>query len=90
MVKIATMIRADADIATLRALLADAASGPLCLLGMGDRGAESRVSLAAEGSCLTYGFFDVANAPGQLSSAELRKRLDKISKDWKKRPKNFQ
>ncbi|MFH0909377.1 MAG: type I 3-dehydroquinate dehydratase [bacterium] len=78
-VKLATMIQADADLVALRALLADASSGPLCLLGMGDRGAESRVSLAVAGSCLAYGYYDQANAPGQLSAGELRDRLRKAS-----------
>ena len=78
-VKLATMIRADADLRSLESLLVDTSSVPLCLLGMGDRGAESRVSLALAGSCLTYGFFDQANAPGQLSAGELRARLRKSS-----------
>ena len=76
-VKLATMIRTDTDLAALHSLLAEKDSAPLCLLGMGDRGAESRVSLALAGSCLTYGFHDQSNAPGQLSAGELRDRLRK-------------
>jgi len=78
-VKLATLIRADGDVEKLKGLLVERDSGPLCLLGMGERGAESRVTLALAGSCLTYGFYDLANAPGQLSAGDLRDRLRKAS-----------
>ena len=78
-VKLATMIRAEDDLEKLTALLAERDSGPLCLLGMGDRGADSRVTLALAGSCLTYGYHDLVNAPGQLSAGDLRDRLRKAS-----------
>jgi 3-dehydroquinate dehydratase len=42
---------------------------------MGELGGATRVELAKRGSCLVYGFHDQANAPGQLSCAELRKQL---------------
>ena len=78
-VKVATLVRSDADQVSLESLLSERASGPVCLLGMGERGAESRVKLALAGSCLTYGFVDQSNAPGQVSAAELRDRLRKAS-----------
>jgi 3-dehydroquinate dehydratase-1 len=73
-VKIAAVTRNEEDLARLEALLARPAC-PLALLGMGPLGPVSRVRLALAGSCLTYGFVDEANAPGQLSSAELVARL---------------
>ena len=42
---------------------------------MGPLGPASRLSLARAGSCLTYGFVDESNAPGQVSSAELMQKL---------------
>ena len=70
-IKIAALTQAEADLASLEALLAAHTGPPLCLLGMGPMGPASRTRLALRGSCLTYGFVDEANVPGQLSSAEL-------------------
>lgn len=74
-VKVAALTRTEEDLARLAALLRERAGGPLCLVGMGPRGPESRVRLARAGSCLTYGFVDEASAPGQLSSEELMRQL---------------
>jgi 3-dehydroquinate dehydratase type I len=73
-VKIAATVRSAADLARLLALPAQA-SGPLCVLGMGARGAVSRVALPGAGSCLAYGALDAATAPGQLSCRELAREL---------------
>jgi 3-dehydroquinate dehydratase-1 len=70
-VKIATMIQREEDVATLRQLLARKWPVPLCVIGMGARGAATRVEFAKLGSCLTYGYLDAPSAPGQPSAAEL-------------------
>jgi 3-dehydroquinate dehydratase I len=69
--KITTMVRDEADLDTLRTLLAVQWKVPVCVMGMGPLGANARVSLAALGSCLIYGYLDAPAAPGQLSAAEL-------------------
>lgn len=74
-VKLATRTETQADLDVLRTLLSERGAQLLCCVGMGKLGPESRVSLPRAGSCLTYGFADGSNAPGQLSSAELLERL---------------
>jgi 3-dehydroquinate dehydratase I len=73
--KVATTLGRPEDLATLTHLLRRFPSTHLCALGMGPDAAEARIALALEGSCLVYGFLDAAVAPGQVSAAELRKRL---------------
>jgi 3-dehydroquinate dehydratase type I len=65
------MIQREEDVATLRQLLARKWPVPLCVIGMGARGAATRVEFAKLGSCLTYGYLDAPSAPGQPSAAEL-------------------
>lgn len=77
-VKIAALAREEGDLAVLESLRAERRDVPLCLLGMGPHGAVSRVRLAQAGSCLTYGYVDEANAPGQVSSAELQAKLAEV------------
>ena len=74
-VKIAAVTQTEADLVRMESLLATHRGPPLCLLGMGPCGPESRIRLARRGSCLTYGYVDEANVPGQLSSAELVEQL---------------
>jgi len=74
-IKVATMIRGEEDAATLRELLGERWQVPLCVMGMGPLGAQTRVSLAIAGSCLTYGYLDKPAAPGQPSAADLVARL---------------
>ena len=73
-VKIATMVNTLKDLARLFALPA-CAKGPICVLGMGDLGAISRVALPCVGSCLAYGSLGQAIAPGQLTCRQLAKDL---------------
>lgn len=73
-VKIAATVNTSADLARLFALPAGA-KGPICVLGMGDRGSVSRVALPCAGSCLVYGSLGKATAPGQLSCRQLAKEL---------------
>jgi 3-dehydroquinate dehydratase-1 len=76
--KISTMIRQESDVAILRSLLAEPWPKPLCLIGMGEAWAKTRVEFPALGSCLTYSYLDGSAAPGQLQAADLVRRL-KIS-----------
>ncbi|MGP8199686.1 MAG: type I 3-dehydroquinate dehydratase [Limisphaerales bacterium] len=73
--KIATMIRSEADVDTLRALLSRRGKRPPCVIGMGDAWKQTRVSFPRLGSCLTYGYLDKPTAPGQVSAAELVRQL---------------
>lgn len=70
-VKIATMVKADADLLTLDAILREKRGVPLCLIGMGAKGTHTRTAYPALGSCLTYGYLDSISAPGQSSAREL-------------------
>ena len=74
-VKIAALTAEKADIEILSALLRERGPRLLCCVGMGALGPQSRVELALAGSCLTYGFADETNSPGQISSEELLNRL---------------
>jgi 3-dehydroquinate dehydratase type I len=73
--KVATMIRNEADIEVLRALLAKKRKRPLCVIGMGDAWKQTRVLFTKLGSCLAYGYLDKPTAPGQVSAAELIRQL---------------
>jgi 3-dehydroquinate dehydratase-1 len=73
--KIATTIRSEADVETLRALLGRKRKRPLCVIGMGEAWKQTRVSFPKLGSCLTYGYLDKPTAPGQVSAAELLNQL---------------
>jgi len=74
-VKVSAMVRTAADIETLQSLLKEKWKAPLCVIAMGPLGTPTRVSFAAMGSCLTYGYLDRPSAPGQLSAAELVRQL---------------
>jgi 3-dehydroquinate dehydratase-1 len=76
--KISAMIHQESDAAILRSLLAEPWPKPLCVIGMGEAWARTRVEFPGLGSCLTYGYLDGSAAPGQLQAADLVKRL-KIS-----------
>ena len=73
-VKIAATVETAKDLAVLFALPAHA-KGPICVLGMGARGAVSRRALPAAGSCLAYGALGSATAPGQPTCRELARDL---------------
>jgi 3-dehydroquinate dehydratase I len=90
-IKITTMTKTEADVDTLRRLLACEWTKPLCVMGMGDLGKETRVTFPALGSCLTYGYLDKPAAPGQSSAAglvgRLRQLLPKYDRDFSARRK---
>ena len=75
-VKIAAMVKTPRDLARLYALPAQA-KGPICVLGMGQRGGISRVALPCAGSCLAYGSLGEATAPGQWNCRNLAKELSR-------------
>lgn len=76
-IKIATLIHGPSDIAVLTSVLNKEGKKPLCLIGMGQHGVASRVTLACKGSCLTYGYADRSAASGQTPSSTLMRRLRK-------------
>jgi len=69
--KIATTVNSPEDLANLRSLLNEPWKLPICLIGMGPLGRDTRLSFPRLGSCFTYGYLDAAGAPGQYSAAEL-------------------
>ena len=69
--KIAATANSAADVETLRSLLAQPWKVPVCIIGMGAHGRETRLEFPRYGSCLTYGYLDTPGAPGQYSAAEL-------------------
>jgi 3-dehydroquinate dehydratase-1 len=69
--KIAAKVNSHEDLANLREILRTAHTGPVCIIGMGELGRETRVTFPREGSCLTYGYLDTPGAPGQYSAQEL-------------------
>lgn len=74
-VKIAAYAADNFELNRLVSLLKKNTQVPLCALAMGPMGPESRVSLPMAGSCLTYGYLDKPNAPGQPSAREIRDAL---------------
>jgi 3-dehydroquinate dehydratase I len=69
--KIAAAANTDDDLASLRSLLKESWPMPVCLIGMGPLGRETRLTFPLIGSCFTYGYLDTPGAPGQYSAAEL-------------------
>ena len=73
--KVSTLIQRESDVEVLRSLLRRRWARPLCVIGMGRAWTKTRISFATRGSCLTYGYIDKPTAPGQMSAAELVRRL---------------
>jgi 3-dehydroquinate dehydratase-1 len=73
--KVATMVRSQADLVTLRGLLDGDWDQPVCVIGMGSLGTRTRTEFPLLGSCLTYGYVDDANTPGQLPAQSLVEHL---------------
>ena len=73
--KITTMIRTQGDREALQQIVCHSWPVPVCVMGMGPMGTETRITFAALGSCLTYGYLDKPSAPGQFSAVELVGKL---------------
>ncbi|MDX1953013.1 MAG: type I 3-dehydroquinate dehydratase [Verrucomicrobiota bacterium] len=78
-VKIAATANSPVDVENLRNLLNDDWEVPICVIGMGPLGAETRYEFPSLGSCLTYGYLDQPGAPGQPSAAWLLEKLGRKS-----------
>lgn len=76
--KVATTLQTARDFATLLGFLTREKSLPLSVMGMGQWGKVSRLSLAAAGSVLNYGFLDTANASGQWPAPLLKTRIAEV------------
>lgn len=76
--KIAVTPRSTEDVERLSGFTSRVKEIPLITLAMGSDGEESRVSLAACGSLLTYTFLKESAAPGQIPADRLIARLKKI------------
>jgi 3-dehydroquinate dehydratase-1 len=76
--KVSTMIKHGSDVDVLRALLRRRWDKPVCVIGMGRAWSTTRIEFATLGSCLTYGYLDKPTAPGQMSAAELVRRLRRV------------
>lgn len=74
-VKIAAFASDELDLRRMTGALKKCADSAVCMLAMGPQGPASRISLPLAGSCLTYGFLDKPNAPGQPSAGEIRDAL---------------
>ncbi|MGB8170588.1 MAG: type I 3-dehydroquinate dehydratase [Chthoniobacteraceae bacterium] len=78
-VKIATRADTCRDLHRLLGLFTTKAARPLSVMAMGQYGKVSRLLFAQAGSVLNYAYFGTANASGQWSVAEFRRRLAELS-----------
>ena len=69
--KIAATAQTPEDVELLRSILQKRRASPICIIGMGPHGKETRLDFPLEGSCFTYGYLDSPGAPGQFSAQEL-------------------
>ncbi|HMO52767.1 MAG TPA: type I 3-dehydroquinate dehydratase [Kiritimatiellia bacterium] len=82
-VKIAAFAGEQAELTRLRNLLENHPRVPVCALAMGPMGPESRITLPLAGSCLSYGFLDKPNAPGQPSAEDIRAQLMEAHEEYR-------
>lgn len=69
-VKIAVQCESQKDLLKLTQVLVEHADQPLVIIGMGEKGIQSRFLFPALGSLITYTFLGQATAPGQLTFEE--------------------
>ena len=81
--KIAAYANDRTELNRLIQLLKKAHTTPICAVAMGPMGPESRVELPMAGSCLTYGYLDKPNAPGQPSAGEIREQLMALHDEYR-------
>lgn len=77
-VKIVTFTKTDEDVSVLRTLLHEKRSIPLCVMGMGPLGPQTRVKFPKLGSCLAYGYLDAPVAPNQVPASDLMRQLNAL------------
>jgi 3-dehydroquinate dehydratase-1 len=77
-VKLATFVEKREEIVRLLLLTAEWRETPIITIGMGKAGSITRIVAPLFGSCITYGYIDRPQAPGQLSVKTLRKELLKF------------
>ncbi len=73
-IKIATHINSEGDIITLQNLLAESKEN-LILIGMGEKGAVTRIEFPKLGSKLTFCSAQLNTAPGQISLEEMVRQI---------------
>jgi 3-dehydroquinate dehydratase-1 len=73
--KIAVTAHTEADLKHLVSLFGRTWPLPICIIGMGPLGRETRLNFPLHGSCFTYGYLDTPGAPGQYSAAELTRHF---------------
>lgn len=77
--KIATLVESNKDLDTLKSLLDKYKDlRPLCVIGMGSLGTQTRTGFPLCGSKLTYGYLDSHCAPGQIPSRTLVNHLREL------------
>lgn len=74
-VKIATFIKSKEDLARLLLLTEDWKRLPIITIGMGEIGRLSRIIAPIFGSCLTYGYINKPQAPGQMKVSTLKREI---------------
>jgi len=79
--KVATFLRTPSDLAQLFLLLDQKDLIPIAAMGMGPLGRASRLSLAAAGSLLNYGWLDCPQVSGQWPALVFRYRLSEALSD---------
>jgi 3-dehydroquinate dehydratase I len=73
--KVAARIKSWRDLQQLAALLVNHPDWSIAVMGLGPYASQSRSVLAALGSRLVYGYLDEPAAPGQPSSADVKKMV---------------
>ncbi len=82
LVKLAVAARDRADVDRLLGVLRARPEAALIIIALGPHGAMSRVFFPLLRPLITYGFLHEANAPGQLSLAELAEELRRYCPDF--------
>lgn len=77
-VKIATFLNTAEDLTRLIQVMSKPRQIPLSVMGMGNLGKVSRLTLAKLGSILNYGYLGEANAPGQWEASALKRLVNEL------------
>jgi 3-dehydroquinate dehydratase-1 len=77
-VKIATFIKSKEDLVRLLLLTNNYKTLPIITIGMGEIGRISRIIAPIFGSCLTYGYINKPQAPGQMKVSTLKKEIERF------------